>query len=509
MTISRLSAGNGYAYYTSVTASADQRRGKGELGDYYLDTGTPPGQWVGRGADVLGVNGQVTEEQMRALFGDGLHPNADEQIAALIEQGFSAKQAISAVRLGREFAHYNNPEVNELDAAIKTGITQRAAQLGRELDAAEAQAVRMQQAGIMFRDRHGRSGARHEVARFMSQELSKGQQPVAGFDLTFSAPKSLSVAWAVVDPEAAALLEQAHQNAIDKTLAWLEDEVIHTRSGAGGIALHKTTGLIATRFRHWESRDGDPQLHDHVVISNRVQAIGQGKWRTIDSKSLYKATMNASSQYDKALADELRRLGFDLRERSSGQYRAAELAIVSDRDIDRFSSRTVAIEARTTALVAEYVAKHEHQPDTKTMLALKQQATLETRTAKSQAVTRDQLRGLWREQMGHPSEQLRRDVADIIARTPATVELAVDVEAIARQIVDEVSQRRSSWDRNHVETRVNIWARTQPGVINDNTMSQILDVALHQVSFPITPSTDLPSHAEILNPDGTSIYQPP
>jgi conjugative relaxase-like TrwC/TraI family protein len=512
MTISRLSAGNGYAYYTSVTASADQRRGKGELGDYYLDTGTPPGHWMGRGADVLGVNGQVTEEQMRALFGDGLHPNADQQIASLIQHGMSAKQALAAVRLGREFARYNNPETNELAAAIATETTRQETALGRNLTSDEAQAVRMKQAGILFNERHGRAGARHEVARFMSQELTKRQQPVAGFDLTFSAPKSVSVAWAVADPAGAAAIEQAHQRAIEITLAWLEDEVIHTRTGAGGIALHKTTGLIATRFRHWESREGDPQLHDHVVISNRVQAIGQDKWRTIDSKSLYRATVNASTVYDKALADELKSLGLQLRERvtPSGKFHAMELAIVTDRQLERFSSRTIAIESRTRELVTDYVEQHGRQPGTKELLALRQQATLETRTPKSQAVTRDDLRTQWRAQMGDAADTVRRGI-EAAATGPRHVleRPVVDIDDVARQIIDEVSARRSTWTRNHVETRINIWAATQHGIVDPVLMEQITNAALERVSFPVTPVVVLPDHEETVNPDGTSVYLAP
>lgn len=314
MTISRLSAGNGYAYYTSVTVSADQHRGSRELGDYYLETGTPEGQWMGRGAADLGIDGPVTEAQMRALFGDGLHPNADQMIADLIARGHSPKKAIAAARLGRPFAVYEAKD-NDLARGIEHAAAQLATELGRELTADERAAVRMRQAGILFKDRHGRSGSRQEVAKLLASELSAGHQSVAGFDLTFSAPKSVSVAWAVADETQSQLLEAAHERAITATIAWLEDEVIRTRTGAGGVAFHATAGLLATRFRHWESREGDPQLHDHVVISNKVKLVdaGREKWLTIDSRSLFKATMNASSVYNRALADELKGLGVELR----------------------------------------------------------------------------------------------------------------------------------------------------------------------------------------------------
>ena len=249
MTISRLSAGDGYEYYTSCTARGDHPSCDQELGDYYLESGTPPGQWMGRGAAALGIEGEVIEAQMKALFGEGLHPNADRLIAEQIAAGVSAKKAIEAVRLGRKFAAYQVPD-SQLRRAIDDAVMAEERRLGRELDADERLRVRMRTAGIAFREAHGRSGNRVEVAKWMSQELSSKQNTVAGFDLTFSAPKSLSVAWGIASPEQAKRLERAHEAAIERTIDWLEDEVIRARTGAQGIAFHATEGLLATRFRH-------------------------------------------------------------------------------------------------------------------------------------------------------------------------------------------------------------------------------------------------------------------
>lgn len=248
MTISRLSAGDGYEYYTSCTARGDHRSKEQELGDYYLESGTPPGQWMGRGAAALGIEGEVTEAQMKALFGEGLHPDADRLIAEQIAAGVSAKKAIQSVRLGRKFAAYQVPD-STLKRAIDGALSTEERRLGRELEADERLRVRMRTAGIAFRAAHGRSGSRIEVAKWMSRELSAKQNTVAGFDLTFSAPKSLLVAWGIADQEQAVRLEAAHEAAIEQTIVWLEDEVIRARTGAQGIAFHTTNGLLATRFR--------------------------------------------------------------------------------------------------------------------------------------------------------------------------------------------------------------------------------------------------------------------
>ena len=85
MTVHKLSAGTdgGYSYLTRQVASADQRRAGGALADYYAARGNPPGVWLGKGAEQLGVAGdEVTEAQMRALFGQGLHPDAEAMLAA-------------------------------------------------------------------------------------------------------------------------------------------------------------------------------------------------------------------------------------------------------------------------------------------------------------------------------------------------------------------------------------------------------------------------------------------
>ncbi|HAQ9610232.1 TPA: relaxase domain-containing protein, partial [Enterococcus faecium] len=88
MTMHILSAGDGYAYYTSETATGDAKRDPDrELGDYYTADGNPPGVWVGSGLAALGVSGTVAEEQMKALFGEGLHPDADKIIAAAQDDG--------------------------------------------------------------------------------------------------------------------------------------------------------------------------------------------------------------------------------------------------------------------------------------------------------------------------------------------------------------------------------------------------------------------------------------
>ena len=75
--------------------------------------------------------------------------------------------------------------------------------------------------------------------------------------------------------------------------------------GKGGVVQEDIRGIVATAFDHWDSRAGDPQLHTHVVVLNRVQAVTDGAWRTLDSKALYRAAVGMSELYNGVLADEL------------------------------------------------------------------------------------------------------------------------------------------------------------------------------------------------------------
>ena len=87
-----------------------------------------------------------------------------------------------------------------------------------------------------------------------------------GWDLTFSAPKSVSIVWAGAEPHHKQEIELAHQRAVEVAFAYLEANAF-TRRGAGGY-IHEEAKLVASRFNHYTSREGDPQVHSHVVVSN-------------------------------------------------------------------------------------------------------------------------------------------------------------------------------------------------------------------------------------------------
>jgi conjugative relaxase-like TrwC/TraI family protein len=208
---------------------------------------------------------------------------------------------------------------------------------------------------------------------------------VAGFDLTFSAPKSVSVAWALADRPTRQRIFAAHVAALQFVIGYAEREVITTRTGKGGVVSEPVRGVVGAAFDHWDSRAGDPQLHTHVVVMNRVQAASDGGWRTLDSRALFKANVALSELYNGALMDLLTaELGWawQPQQRARSASPTWEVGGVATALRQEFSQRLSAINAATEELRAAFAASHERQPTTAEVIRLRQQATLATRPEK-------------------------------------------------------------------------------------------------------------------------------
>ncbi len=107
-------------------------------------------------------------------------------------------------------------------------------------------------------------------ARFPTATAAR--KPVAGYDLVFSPVKSVSLLWALGENDVRRAVEQAHHAAVADVLSWLEQHAAFTRYGRGGRFQVDTYGLVAAAFDHFESRAGDPDLHTHVAVANKVRA---------------------------------------------------------------------------------------------------------------------------------------------------------------------------------------------------------------------------------------------
>ncbi len=202
---------------------------------------------------------------------------------------------------------------------------------------------------------------------------------VAGFDLTFSSPKSVSVAWVLADEGTKAVIYECHRRAIDYVLSYAERTVFHSRSGTAGVVDEDVSGVVAASFTHWDSRAGDPQLHDHVVIWNRAKSVSDGRWRTLDSRAIFRSTVALSNLHQGVLADMLTEalgVGWDARSRRHSTRPKFEITGVPDALMAEFSQRFAQVEQAKDELVASFVAVHGRQPTNVEVLRMRQRATL-------------------------------------------------------------------------------------------------------------------------------------
>lgn len=258
--------------------------------DYYVNGGEPQGQWLGFGADALGLSGDVQPDQLYNLF-DGL--SAD--------------------------------------------------------------------------------GTRSLIQRQRHQEKADHRP---GWDLTFSAPKSVSVLWSQTSPENRQLIQAAHHAAVKAALDYLQDTAAYTRRGSGGSKAERA-GLIIATFEHSTSRALDPQLHTHALVLN-VGVRRDGTTGTINSLPLFLSKMAAGALYRSELAARLENdLGIPIARKRSW----FEVLSVPKRLVDEFSKRREAIEETLSR-------KGLSTPEASAV------AALETRVAK-ESVSRERMFAGW------------------------------------------------------------------------------------------------------------------
>ena len=340
--------------------------------DYYLGAkGEPPGYWQGAGARALGLSGPIggqdeagkaSAEVMRRLYHEDIGP--DGQV------------------LGRRQRKANYPETGgSLYKRVEEEVAFQRAERGRFFTPEEERALRLRL----------RSAYRTVVPLY---------------DLTYSAPKSVTVLWASLlaasaeaeaegrEADAEQLAERAAQvrgavkRANDRMIAVAGRELAYIRTGHHS----KTTGewrdaegFIVASFEQHDSRDGAPQLHVHNAIANRAQradkaASGDQLWRALDAHPLFRNKLRLGTLGDRFLAQEMELIGFLGFLREDGK--AIEVGGISDEAVDQFSTRSKELRDRARELEADYVADHGRAPGKQARWAIKQRAALETRDSK-------------------------------------------------------------------------------------------------------------------------------
>ncbi len=161
------------------------------------------------------------------------------------------------------------------------------------------------------------------------------KRTIPGFDATFSAPKSVSLLWALGDPGTSRTVRRAHDRAVAEALGYLERNATSVRRRGQQV---KAEGLVGAAFRHRTSRAGDPALHTHVVVANQAFTVDDGVWRTLDARVLRHHMLTAGYVYQAVLRHDIARdLGASWGPVTKGY---ADLAGVPRPLIEAFSTRS-------------------------------------------------------------------------------------------------------------------------------------------------------------------------
>jgi conjugative relaxase-like TrwC/TraI family protein len=253
---------------------------------------------------------------------------------------------------------------------------------------------------------------------------------VPGFDLTFSAPKSVSLLWGLGGPVAAREVSAAHREAVGAALGYMQREACWTRRGAGGSEFLKGDGYLAAAYRHRSSRNGDPQLHTHVLVANATRA--EGKWTRLYHPAIYDHATTASYIYEAHLRHELtRRLGVEWQPTRKG---IAEIAGFADEHLRAFSTRR-----------AEILEAAGPDASARSM----QVATLTTRKPKDADVGKGELLERWRaraEEIGLDRKTIAPTFdPDAALRRVEPGRRAISEAKLSRQVTESASH----FDRRH------------------------------------------------------------
>ena len=520
----KLTAGSGYDYLTRQVAVQDStEKGHASLASYYTERGESPGVWVGSGlASIDGLNAGdvVTAEQMLALFGSGHHPLAEERRAELPDDA-TGEQVRAVTRLGTPFKVYTG-DVSEFRIEVARRLEDLNVAAGRQRSTAipaDVRArVRTEVAREFFEREYGREPA---DARELAGTVAKLSRPkttaVAGFDLTFSPVKSVSALWAIADPSTAAKVELAHQRAVKDALTFIETHALFTRLGTNGVRQVDVSGLVAAAFTHRDSRAGDPDLHTHVAVANKVQTL-DGRWLAVDGRVLYKAKVTASETYNTALERHLiEGLGVRFAERANPDPRkrcVREIVGVDPALNQRWSTRRVAIVARRGEVAGHFQQDHGRPPTPVEMIQLAQRATLETRDPKHEPRTLAEQRTAWHRQAVEVLGSEHVDLVVAAALSPTTPSLStVDnawVSATSVRVLDEVEQRRSTWQVWHVRAEALRQIRTAdvPAAHVATVVDLIVDEVLNTKSVLLASDADpIIEPAVLRRQDEASVYQ--
>ncbi|MUN56023.1 relaxase domain-containing protein [Kocuria koreensis] len=480
------------------------------------------------------ANGNLERADQAIAAGDD-HLFLDNYVMSKAEERSATSAAKSAVadgnddwkeatRLGKKPGEYDQEPVNDFTRELDEQYRRHFKTKDAPPNAEERKEIRNRVAGEQFRQLHGRDGSAVEIAAYIANNSKPRQQSVAGFDHVFTPTKSVSMAWGLGDESLRTGIESAHEAAINDVIDYLDEHAIYARRGQHGREQIDTDkGLVATKFRHYDSRSGDPNLHDHLVIANRVKGA-DGKWSTLDGRLLYQHGVAASELYNARIMHHINtKLGLEFTPTEVRGKRIWELAGISRDDVSKFSARSVSIKEALDTVEAEFIERHGHAPTPAQRNKLAQQATLATRPEKNGPHSLEELNQQWatKAKTVTPDLPLGENLHAHLkqASTQRAGEVSVQVaESLAmtpqehvNAIMDRLESTRSTWRVSNINAEATRYFTDIMGghPVDTDLKQQVVEQVI-DTSVSMTPALNvpLPQGREFTRSDGTSIYLP-
>jgi conjugative relaxase-like TrwC/TraI family protein len=510
-------SGHSASYLTGSVAAGRENYYTGAVA-----AGEPPGRWFGRGAEALGLVGEVDNQDMTALYERYLDPRGEAF---------------------RDPARWDEAEtLGHTGRAYKTEAQVYAAALAKEPGASPER--------------------REELRALAGQAVRKN---VAFHDATFSPQKSVTVLHTAFEAQevqalgaveaARGALEQAHrtgdrasvhrcteavrtaereavqwgkhrqavEDAIwagnNAALTYLQDKAGYTRVGHHGGAAGRWADThdwtIASFFQH-DSREHDPQLHIHNAILNRVQGP-DGKWRTLDGQALHRYDKAAGAVGERVMEQHLvKALGVQFATRPDGKAR--EIVGIDQAVMDLFSSRRKAITKKTAVYVAAFEAKMGREPNNLELANIQQEASLVTRKAKSHhgETVEERLERWDRQLRAEVRGGLGKVAADVLAmRQRQWLPGRINQAKVLETALADVQSKHATWRAPDLTRAISNALPDNLGNMKPAKIARLLDrltargvaLALQVETRHLGETSALPD--ELRRADGSSAYSSP
>jgi conjugative relaxase-like TrwC/TraI family protein len=483
--------------------------------DYYLNAaGEPPGIWAGSAAPGLGLVGQVDPDVMRALYHHDTAPDGTPLMTSQRGPRYAAKRTYQQVQ-----------------DAIEKRIRDELGELAPHMP-----------------DR---------VRKIRLEERAKTRSRTPYYDMTFSAEKSVSLAFAGLMAAARSARDEGREQDAEQLEARARSVEAAVMAGADVMIGHverrgaiirtghhsshsgefrDAAGFVAAKFLQHTSRSGDPQLHVQAPVLNRAQRAdgADEQWRALDGRPLWAERMGAAAYAGLAEAQELARLGFPLVKRPDGN--GFEIGGIEQKTMDAFSARSAVIAAKLAERIAEYTEMFGHPPNRQALYKLRKRVTVETRAAKHKPATAKQ--GSTEAGAAEAEKELtawvRRasdEQVQALGGLPAEVEVYAaehpearpeempdDAERaeVMRAAVAEVQRQNAAWTRAKLEFELyrqmpvlpswRNWGRYLSAMADDVLGGRAEGVNVLQIA-PVPDVVDVSALG--FRKDGASIYRPP